>query len=248
MTAVDDLGAHLESGEALRFHASIRGGGRVGVTDERVLVARPDEITSVHLGTIREVTIQAFDWFMGVLSVVLVGFGLLSFDRSVLGGLLFVAFGLGNLYWTYRKRGQVQLHLHNRRKAITFSLDADDEFQAALGDAVNTTPVVHGGRVYATTPERVVALDAEDGTGRWLGTVDHVAKTGLGVGGGMVHVGGNEVAAFATDGGTPEWRVELPGVAGTFGSPLYVDGTLYAGGCVKTEGNSRYDHTVWALE
>lgn len=136
MTAVADLEAHLESGEALRFHASIRGGGRVGVTDERVLVARPDEITSVHLGTIREVTIQSFDWFMGILSVVLAGFGLLSFDRSVLGGLLFVAFGLGSLYWSYRKRGQVQLHLHERRKAVTFSIEPTEEFRSVLGRAL----------------------------------------------------------------------------------------------------------------
>lgn len=136
MTSVADLEAQVVPGEALRYQTAIRRGGRVGLTDDRVLVVRPGETTSVHLGTIREVTIQSFDWFMGLLSAVLVGFGVLSFDRSVLGGLLFVAFGLGSLYWSYRKRGQVQLHLHERRKAVTFSIDATDEFQAALGDAI----------------------------------------------------------------------------------------------------------------
>lgn len=136
MTDVADLEALVEPGEALRYQASVRGGGRVGVTDARVLLARPERTTRVHLETINEVTIQSFDWFMGLLSAVLVGFGLLSLERSVPGGLLFVAFGLGSLYWSYRKRGQVQLHLHERRKAVTFSLDATEEFQAALGAAI----------------------------------------------------------------------------------------------------------------
>lgn len=123
----------------------------------------------------------------------------------------------------------------------------DVRWQADLGGPVNTTPAVGSGTVYATTPGRVVAVSAATGTGRWSGRVEHVAKTGLSLGGGMVHVGGNEVAAFEATDGTPQWRVELPGVAGTFGSPLYVDGALYAGGCVKIDGSSRYDHTVWAL-
>lgn len=136
MTSVADLEAALEAGEALRYQTAIRRGGRVGLTDDRVLVVRPDETVSVDLGTVREVTIQSFDWFMGVLSAALVGFGLLSFDRSVAGGLLFVAFGLASLYWSYRKRGQVQLHLHERRTAVTFSIDATEEFRSALADAI----------------------------------------------------------------------------------------------------------------
>lgn len=137
MTGVADLEALVEPGEALRYQAPVRGGGRVGVTDERVLLVRPEQTTRVHLETINEVTIQAFDWFMGLLSAVVVGFGLLSFERSVVGGLLFVAFGLGSLYWSYRKRGQVQLHLHERRKAVTFSVDETDALESALGAAID---------------------------------------------------------------------------------------------------------------
>lgn len=137
MATVADLEAAVESGEALRYQTALRQGGRVGLTDDRVLIVRPGETTSVHLETIREVTVQTFDWFLGLLSAVLVGFGLLSLDRSVIGGLLFVAFGLASLYWSYRKRGQVQLHLHERRKAVTFSLDATDEFHDALGAALD---------------------------------------------------------------------------------------------------------------
>lgn len=137
MTSVTELEAAIESGEALRYQTKIRHGGRVGLTDERVLILQPEETTSVHLETINEVTIQAFDWFVGLLSAVLVGFGLLSFDRSLIGGVLFLLFGVVSLYWTYRKRGQVQLHLHERRKSITFSLDATEEFREALSTAID---------------------------------------------------------------------------------------------------------------
>ena len=137
MAEVAELEAHLETGEALRFHTAIRHGGRVGVTDERVLVLEAAETTSVHLETIEEVTIQSFDYYVGLLSVVVVGFGLLSLERSVIGGALFVAFGLGSLYWSYRKRGQAQLHLRGRRKAVTFSIDETDAFESALGRAID---------------------------------------------------------------------------------------------------------------
>lgn len=136
MTTATDLQTHVESGEALRYQAPLRRGGRVGVTDDRVLVVRESGTTGIQLGTIAEVTVQSFDWFLGILSTVLVGFGVLSFERSVVGGLLFAGFGIASLYWTYRKRGQVQLHLHNRRKAVTFSMDATDEFRDAMDTAL----------------------------------------------------------------------------------------------------------------
>lgn len=150
MATVADVERVVEVGEALRYHAPLRGGGRVGVTDARVIVVRESGTTSVHHETIAEVTIQSFDWFIALLSAVLVGFGVLSFRRSLIGGLLFVAFGLASLYWSYRKRGQVQLHLHNRRKAVTFSMAATREFRSALETALD--------RYQA----RLDAADAED--------------------------------------------------------------------------------------
>ncbi|MFQ3318486.1 MAG: outer membrane protein assembly factor BamB [Natronomonas sp.] len=126
--------------------------------------------------------------------------------------------------------------------------DGEPRWQATLGNPVNTTPSVDEERVYATTPQRVIALDRESGAGLWSGEVDHVSKTGVGLGGGMVHVGGNEVAAFDAVDGAARWRVELPGVAGTFGSPIWRDGTLYTGGCIKLDGSSRYDHVVYGLD
>lgn len=129
-----------------------------------------------------------------------------------------------------------------------FGRDGEKRWRASLGGAVNTTPSVGDGLVYATSPGNAVALDAETGEGVWSGVVDHLDKTGVGLGGGMVHVGGNEVAAFDTDDGEARWRIVLPGVAGTFGSPIWRDGTVYTGACIKIEGSSLYDHVVYALE
>lgn len=136
MATVADVERHVEAGEALRFHAPLRRGGRVGVTDDRVIVVRDGGTKVVELPAIAEVTVQSFDWFLGLLSALLVGFGVLSLERSVIGGVLFAAFGLASLYWTYRKRGKVQLHLHGRRKAVTFSLDETEAFREALGAAL----------------------------------------------------------------------------------------------------------------
>lgn len=129
-----------------------------------------------------------------------------------------------------------------------FEADGTLRWRADLGGSVNTTPAVVDGLVYGTSPRNVVAMDAETGEGVWSGAVDHVDKTGVGLGGGMVHVGGNEVAAFDAADGAARWRIELPGVAGTFGSPLWREGTLYTGACVKIDGSSLYDHVVYALE
>jgi len=132
-------------------------------------------------------------------------------------------------------------------RVYAFEGDGTERWTAALDGPVNTTPEVRDGVVYATGPRHVVALDADSGQGVWSGAVDHVDKTGVGLGGGMVHVGGNEVAAFETGDGAARWRIELPGVAGTFGSPVWRDGTLYTGACIKVDGSSLYDHVLYAL-
>lgn len=137
MVAVSTLETELRPGEALRYHTPLRHGGRVGLTDERLLVRTADSATSVSFGDIDEVTIEEFDWFLGVLSLLLVGFGLLSVPRNLLFAVIFTALGVGSLYWTYRKRGRVRLHTHGRPKPLSFSLDATEEFHARLGQALD---------------------------------------------------------------------------------------------------------------
>lgn len=128
-----------------------------------------------------------------------------------------------------------------------FDSDGTERWQAALDGSVYTTPALVGDRTYAATGDGVTAL-GPDGERRWRGVVGSVGKTGVTVADGVVHLGGNEIAGFDAASGDPRWRVELPGLAGTFGAPLVHDGVVYTGACIKTDGNSRYDHVVYALE
>jgi outer membrane protein assembly factor BamB len=128
----------------------------------------------------------------------------------------------------------------------TFDADGTERWRAGLDGGVSTTPALASDRTYAATERGVTAL-GPDGERRWRGVVDSVGKTGVTVADGVVHLGGNEVAGFDAATGEPRWRVKLPGLAGTFGAPLVRDGVVHTGACIKTEGNSRYDHVVYAL-
>ncbi len=117
---------------AVRERLRLRRGGTVAVTDDELLVGVDDEVTRVALDEVAEVTYEEFDWFLGVLSVALVVWGLLSTRRSVPLGLAFAAFGAGSLYWTYRKRGKAKIRVVNRPKPLTvFPADS-----AAFTDAM----------------------------------------------------------------------------------------------------------------
>lgn len=130
--SVDRLQSALPDGEPLRFDARARKGGVVGLSDERVVFARGDEVTSVPFENVDEVTVQTFDWYLGLMSVLLVGFGLYSTLMNLLAGLAFGAAGLASLYVTYRKRGRVRIKLHTRPKPLTLYLADTEGFEAAF--------------------------------------------------------------------------------------------------------------------
>ncbi|WP_276302159.1 hypothetical protein [Halorussus lipolyticus] len=133
MTALSDAVGDDE----IRERLPLRTGGTVVVTDDRLLVSADDEITSIALDDVAEVTIEAFDWFLAVLSVLLVGYGLYSIPRSVLLGGAFAVFGAGSLYWTYRKRGKARIKVADRPKPISvFPADT-----AAFADALESLRV-----------------------------------------------------------------------------------------------------------
>lgn len=129
--ADDRLEAAVPDGEALRFRAALRRDGQVGLTDQRLLVDS-NAVVSIKLVNIESVEFERFDWFLGMLSVALVGFGLLSLSRSIIGGVGFAAFGAASLYWTYRKRGKVIVKTHNRPKPFIFYLDNMNSFEDAM--------------------------------------------------------------------------------------------------------------------
>ena len=105
--------------ETLRDEFPLRHGGTVGLTDEYVLVARDGETIRITADRITEATLDSIDWFLVTMGVVIVGFGVVSFERSVPGGLAFVAAGLGSLYLTYRRRDALRIGVTDRRKPVT---------------------------------------------------------------------------------------------------------------------------------
>ncbi|MFC4405543.1 hypothetical protein [Haloarchaeobius iranensis] len=131
------LDSVLPSGEALRYTETTRSGDPLGLTDERLLVRVDGTVTSVAYDSIDEVTAQEVDWFVGVLSVGLVGFGLLSVQRNPLLASGFVLAGVVSLALVYRKRGKVAVNVHDRPKPLTFRLDDVQTFLSRLESHMN---------------------------------------------------------------------------------------------------------------
>lgn len=131
-----DVADALAEGETVRDRLRLRTGGTVAVTDERLLVAAGEEVTPVALDDVAEVTVEEFDWFLGVLSALLVGYGLYSVPRSLPLGLGFAAFGAASLYWTYRKRGKARIKVAGRPKPISVFPADTGAFHDALEPVV----------------------------------------------------------------------------------------------------------------
>ncbi len=134
--ADDRLQSAVPDGEALRYSADLRGGGAVGVTDERLLVVDGDA-RSVAFESIEEVTARQVDWFVAVLSVALVGVGVVTAASNPLLGVAFVAAGVASLVLVYRKRGKVLVEVDGRGKPLAFHVDSTDEFLDRLGERLD---------------------------------------------------------------------------------------------------------------
>lgn len=113
---VDDA---LEANETLERSYPLRNGGTLGLTRDYLIVSEDDEPIRVGATDIVEVSLQSIDWFLIVMSVVIVGFGVLTASRSMLGAVAFVAIGVVNFYITYRKRGAIRITVKGRRKTLT---------------------------------------------------------------------------------------------------------------------------------
>ncbi|MFB6234013.1 MAG: hypothetical protein ABEH81_02390 [Halopenitus sp.] len=73
------------------------------------------------------------------MGLAIVGFGVLSVERTLLGGLAFVVAGFASLARTWRRRGRVRIHTHSRPKPI----DTYPVHQEAFLDAIDEvlTPI-----------------------------------------------------------------------------------------------------------
>jgi hypothetical protein len=130
-----DLDAALGDA-AVRERLPLRTGGTVAVTDDDLLISAGGDVTRVALDRITEVTVEEFDWFLGLLSAGLVAWGLYSTRRSLPLGLAFAAFGAGSLYWTYRKRGKARVKVVDRPKPLTIYPEDGESFTAAMEAAL----------------------------------------------------------------------------------------------------------------
>jgi len=101
------------------YDGALRRGGRITVTTERVLVDRPEEESvAVPLSGVVGVTLQDVDWFLAVMSLGLVGFGLASVGRNPLLAGLFVLTGLLSTALTYRKRGALRISVSGETRPL----------------------------------------------------------------------------------------------------------------------------------
>lgn len=114
----DRSGLNLEPGEGLRYRGPLRPGGEVAVTDDRVLVRLPGEPVSIPLERVSEITHEGFDWFLGLVSVALVGFGLYGLTRNPAVGGFFAIAGFWSLYRTYRQRGLVRIRVRDEPEPV----------------------------------------------------------------------------------------------------------------------------------
>lgn len=131
-----------------------------------------------------------------------------------------------------------------RALAVT---DGAERWRVNLGGPVRTSPVVSDETLYVAVGDTVLALAVTDGSKRWDATVGSVNRTGLAVGDMSVYSGGDQISALAVADGYKRWVQHLEGMAGTFGAPVYRDGVLYTGACIKQDGDDPYDHHVYAL-
>jgi hypothetical protein len=123
---------------AERYTGALRTGGTVALGTDRLVVDRGDDPVVVDLDDVVEVSLQDIDWFLAVMSVALVGFGLLSLDRSVLLGGAFAVAGAVSLALTYRKRNALRIQVAGRTDPLRcFPAEPQSllaELEAALAD------------------------------------------------------------------------------------------------------------------
>lgn len=110
--------------------------GWAGFTADALFVERGGERIRVDFDNITQLSYRDTDYFIVVLSVVLVGFGLWFVPESPFS-LLFSVAGLASLYRLYRHRGEVVVRVTDRPKPLTFHPEDGGAFYDALGEEMD---------------------------------------------------------------------------------------------------------------
>lgn len=154
-------GLDLETGERLHYRGGLRSGDEIAVTDRRVLVHEDAETTSVPYANVSEISNESFDWFLTILSLALVGFGLYSITENVVVGIGSVLFGLWSVYRTYRHRDRVRIHTHSQAKPVEVFPEEVDQLYDELEPAIEAVRAEREGAEADETADTAEA--GEDG-------------------------------------------------------------------------------------
>ncbi|WP_058365859.1 hypothetical protein [Haloparvum sedimenti] len=130
-----------------RYRGRERGGGALAVTDERLLIGDAEGgdgeegPVAVSLARVEEVTHQRVDWYLVLLGLAIVAFGLVSVPRNPAAGALFALAGLGSLLVTWRRRDRVRVRVRGRPKPLTLYPAEPGRFLSAVGAALDAARV-----------------------------------------------------------------------------------------------------------
>lgn len=120
----------------LRRQAPLRvADGWVGFDDEALYVERDSERIRVGFDQLSELSYRDTDYFIAVLSVVLVGFGI-WYVRETPRSLLFSLVGIASLYRLYHRRGEVVVRVADRPRPLTFHPEGGGAFYDALAETM----------------------------------------------------------------------------------------------------------------
>ena len=118
---------------------SLRSGNTLVCTDDALYVVRDgDDTIRISRNNIAEVQYDDFDWFLGFVSLALIGFGFYSTSRDVLLGLGFAGAGIVSFYLTYRKRSKISVRVAGRPKPLGVYPESGQTTYEALGSWIES--------------------------------------------------------------------------------------------------------------
>ncbi|WP_440990818.1 hypothetical protein [Haloarchaeobius baliensis] len=117
----------------LEYRGQLRDGGWVGVTPESLAVVhRNEDPVYVEFEQVETIRVEGLDWFLVIMSLALVGFGLFSIPRNLLAGLGFCVAGGVSLYITYGRRDRVRISGEGESDDLTIYPEDVEALKAAL--------------------------------------------------------------------------------------------------------------------
>ena len=130
-----------DAGDTTITRMALRRGGWIGYNEEGVYVDRNGGTKiRVRHGNVTQIALRGAEWDLVVMSLVLVGVGVfVGATRNPLVGIGFAAVGVASLYWSYRKRHELVIHVANERKPIAVHPTHPAECHETLAERVRTS-------------------------------------------------------------------------------------------------------------